>query len=191
MFWFNVILSVFPLVFFILFAYLAPESPYFYVGKNDFEAKRCLNTLRQVKLTYDVDDEIDEIKYEINKNQKGDFWNTIKQKYVVKGFIVALGLSSLQQLSGLAAILAYTQNIFDDAGSNFSPEISSIIIVGTVLFIASFGGPLIVDNRGRKFLLVCSSIGIITSESVLGLYFYIKERTTVSVEKVRQRNLLI
>nr|CAH7743813.1 unnamed protein product [Callosobruchus chinensis] len=184
MFWFNVILSVFPLVFFILFAYLAPESPYFYVGKNDFEAKKCLSTLRQhAKLTYDVDDEIEEIKCEINKNQKGDFWNTIKRKYVVKGFIVALGLSSLQQLSGLAAILAYTQNIFDDAGSNFSPEISSII-VGTVLFLASFGGPLIVDKRGRKFLLVCSSIGIITSESVLGVYFYLKERTTVSIENI-------
>lgn len=147
--WFNLTLVIFPIVFVVLFFLLAPESPYFYVNKNDYKAEECLTILRSRKENlYNVKEEIDEIKNEINKNKKGDIFNTLKKKYVIKGFFVALGLSSLQQLSGLGAILAYTQFIFEAAGTKLSADVSSII-VGIVLFLASFGGPLIVDRKGR------------------------------------------
>ncbi|KAJ8920264.1 hypothetical protein NQ315_011925 [Exocentrus adspersus] len=141
--WFNITLAVFPILFFVLFLLLAPESPYFYVGRGK-------NNL------YDVRGEIDEIKNEISKNQKGDILNTLKKRYVIKGFFIALGLSSVQQLSGLAAILAYTEFIFTAAGSKLAPDVSSII-VGVVLFLASFGGPLIVDRKGAYFYLLDNS----------------------------------
>ncbi|CAG9862160.1 unnamed protein product [Phyllotreta striolata] len=169
--WFNVILAVFPVVFFVLFLAIAPESPYYYVGRDDKMAEDCLNRLRGARLHYSAAEELQEIKNEKSKDQRGDFLNTLKKRYVVKGFFVALGLSVFQQLSGLGAILAYTQTIFDTAGANISPEISAII-VGLVLFLASFLGPLIVDRKGRKFLLVCSAIGCIISEGVMGVYFW-------------------
>lgn len=175
--WFNLTLVIFPIVFVVLFFLLAPESPYFYVNKNDYKAEECLTILRSRKENlYNVKEEIDEIKNEINKNKKGDIFNTLKKKYVIKGFFVALGLSSLQQLSGLGAILAYTQFIFEAAGTKLSADVSSII-VGIVLFLASFGGPLIVDRKGRKFLLICSSLGIIISEIILGTYFYLLDNS--------------
>lgn len=180
--YFNLILAVFPVMFFILFFILAPESPYYYVDRNDYKAEESLNILRRGRLNYNASDEIEEIKNEKLINRTGDIWNTIKKKYVIKGFIVALGLSSFQQLSGLGAILAYTEYIFAAAGTNFSPDVSSIII-GVVLFLASFGGPLIVDRKGRKFLLICSASGCMLSEAVLGLYFYLLDKS-VSLEKV-------
>lgn len=182
--WFNLILAVFPVIFVILFFWLAPESPYFYVGKDEYKAEESLKILRSGKSNlYNVKEEIDEIKNEINKNQKGDILNTLKRKYVIKGFFVALTLSSLQQLSGLGAILAYTQFIFEAAGTRVSADVSSII-VGIVLFLASFGGPLIVDRKGRKFLLLCSSLGIIISEIILGTYFYLLDNTEVNLNNV-------
>lgn len=182
--WFNLILCIFPTVFFVLFACLAPESPYFYVGKDDYKAELLLKSLRRGRLNYRAQDEIDEIKQEIRMNQKGDIWNTLSRRYVLKGFLVALTLSSLQQLSGLGPILAYTQNIFEDANTGVSSDISSIII-GVVLFLASFGGPLIVDRKGRKFLLLLSALGLIFSETILGLYFYLKDNTSVSLQSFR------
>lgn len=174
--YFNLALSVFPIMFFILFLYLAPESPYYYVNKNDYKAEESLKILRRGRLNYNAYDEIEEIKDEKAKNRTGDIWSTIKKKYVIKGFFVALGLSSFQQLSGLGAILAYTEFIFAAAGTTFSADVSSII-VGCVLFLASFTGPLIVDRKGRKFLLTCSALGCMISESVLGLYFYFLDKS--------------
>lgn len=180
---FNLVLSVFPIVFFVLFLYLAPESPYYYVNNNDYKAEESLKILRRGRLNYNAHDEIDEIKNEKAQNRTGDVWNTMKKKYVVKGFLVALGLSSFQQLSGLGAILAYTEYIFVAAGTKFSADVSSII-VGVVLFLASFGGPLIVDRKGRKFLLICSALGCMLSEAVLGLYFYMLDKSTVSLDNL-------
>lgn len=180
---FNLVLSVFPIVFFALFLYLAPESPYYYVNNNDYKAEESLKILRRGRLNYNAHDEIDEIKNEKAQNRTGDVWNTMKKKYVVKGFLVALGLSSFQQLSGLGAILAYTEYIFVAAGTKFSADVSSII-VGLVLFLASFGGPLIVDRKGRKFLLICSALGCMLSEAVLGLYFYMLDKSTVSLDNL-------
>ncbi|XP_074029120.1 trehalose transporter 1-like protein isoform X1 [Leptinotarsa decemlineata] len=182
-FWFNIILAIFPLVFFISFSILAPESPYFYVDKNDYKAELSLKKLRHGQLTFDAKNEIEEIKNEKLKNQEGDFINTLKKKYVIRGFSIALGLSCFQQLSGLGAILAYTEIIFKDAGTDVSADVASLI-VGIVLFLASFGGPLMVDRKGRKFLLICSATGMIVSLSVLGSYFYLKDETDVSVKNI-------
>ncbi|KAG5860680.1 hypothetical protein JTB14_006689 [Gonioctena quinquepunctata] len=179
--WFNIILAIFPVMFFISFLILAPESPYFHVDKDDHKAETILKKLRYERLNYDAHNEIEEIKYERLKNKEGDILNTIKKRYVIKGFIVALGLSCFQQLSGLGAILAYTEIIFSAAGTNVSADVAAII-VGVVLFLASFGGPLLVDRKGRKFLLICSASGLIISESVLGLYFYLQDKTNVSLD---------
>ncbi|XP_056635711.1 facilitated trehalose transporter Tret1-like [Diorhabda sublineata] len=179
--WFNIVLAIFPITFFIFFLLMAPESPYYFVNKDDERAERILRRLRRRKENYKAADEIQEIKLEKSRNQQGDIWNTLRKKYVIKGFLVALGLSSFQQLSGLGAILAYTEHIFQSAGTNIPAEISAII-VGFVLFLASFGGPLIVDKKGRKFLLLVSSIGCIVSQVILGLYFYLQDNSDSSLE---------
>ncbi|KAJ8936174.1 hypothetical protein NQ318_019055 [Aromia moschata] len=61
--WFNLTLAIFPLLFFALFFVLAPESPYFYVNKDDYKAEECLNILRTGKTKiYNAREEIEEIK---------------------------------------------------------------------------------------------------------------------------------
>lgn len=168
---YNLILFAFPLIFLICFISLAPESPYFHIKHNNYDqAKNCLRKLRSV---HEIDEEMEKIIKETQQNDDGDD-EPFLSKGVVKGFIIALFLSSFQQLSGLGPFLAYTQSIFEEAGSNISSDISSII-VGIVLFVASFFGPLIVDRKGRKFLLICSASGVLISEIFLGLYFYVKD----------------
>ncbi|XP_050499118.1 facilitated trehalose transporter Tret1-2 homolog isoform X1 [Diabrotica virgifera virgifera] len=179
--WFNIILAVFPISFLVIFLIIAPESPYYYVNKEDEKAEKILKKLRKTKSKYTATNEIEEIKREKARNVQGDIFNTLKKKYVIKGFLVALGLSSFQQLSGLGAILAYTEIIFGFAGTGLSNEVSAMI-VGVVLFLASFAGPLIVDRKGRKFLLTVSALGCIISEIILGAYFYLHEHSDVSLK---------
>ncbi|CAH0555866.1 unnamed protein product [Brassicogethes aeneus] len=168
---FNVILATLPLIFLVVFGFKAPESPYYYVKNDDsYKAEKSLKTLGlNNKIA------IHSIENEIESNRTKNVFNTLKTKNVIKGFIIALSLSSLQQLSGISAVLSYTEIIFRSGGSNFSAE-ESAIIVGVVLFLASFCGPLLVDRKGRKFLLICSASGMVVSQAILGVYFYLKDK---------------
>lgn len=174
--WFNLSLAIFPIVFLMLFPFVAPESPYYYVNKGQFI--KAEESLKRLRSTVELDDdELETIKNEIYQNKQSNILASFKSKHVIKGFIIGLGLSMLQQLSGIGAVLSYTEIIFQATGSHISSDVSSII-VGLVLFLASFGGPLIVDRKGRKFLLICSSSGMIVSQLFLGLYFYLQDHGT-------------
>ncbi|CAH1106321.1 unnamed protein product [Psylliodes chrysocephalus] len=67
-----------------------------------------------------------------------------------------------QQLSGIDAIVMY---IFKSAGSNLPSEICAII----------FGAPLVTMKFNRKFLLIVSSVGMIISETILGIYCILRD----------------
>lgn len=55
-------------------------------------------------------------------------WSNFKTKTTQKAFIIGIVLVSLNQFSGVATMLNYTANIFEEAGSSLSPNISTIIV---------------------------------------------------------------
>lgn len=174
--WFNISVAVFPILFLVLFPFVAPESPHYYVQKG--QLLQAEDSLKRLRSTDEVDEaELESIRNEIEENRQSNIIDSLRSRHVVKGFVIGLGLSMLQQLSGIGAVLSYTEIIFQATGSHISSDVSSII-VGVVLFLASFGGPLIVDRKGRKFLLICSSTGMIISQFFLGLYFYLQDHDT-------------
>ena len=65
---------------------------------------------------------------------------------------------AFQQLTGINLVLFNTQAIFDAAGSQVDPAVSTII-VGAVLFGISAITPLIVDRINRRTLLMASGAG--------------------------------
>lgn len=66
-----------------------------------------------------------------------------------KAFIIGTVLSLVNQFCGCFAILNYTANIFQEAGSNMSPNMSAIV-VGTIQFLGSVVATSLVDRAGRK-----------------------------------------
>lgn len=164
--WFNVTLAILPALFVITFGLVAPESPYYFVKKGN------IKKAEQVLLKLDLHEKmtIQAIEKEVERTSVKDIVRSLKSKHVQKGFLIALSLSSLQQLSGISAVLSYTEIIFRGGGTELNAE-ESAIVVGVVLFLASFCGPLLVDRRGRKFLLICSSLGMVVSQIVLGIYY--------------------
>ncbi|KAL3269493.1 hypothetical protein HHI36_008560 [Cryptolaemus montrouzieri] len=170
-FWFNIFLLIFPICFFISFLFIAPESPYYYVMKKEYtKASKAIQILRSNYQNSEL--ELNSIRMELETSQKGDIWNTLTEKHAIKGSIIALMLTSFQQLSGYAVFIPYTQTIFEQAGSKIDPAISSIL-VGLVAFFASFLCPSVIDKRGRRFVLIISLTGIIISEIIFGSYYYL------------------
>ncbi|KAJ8920257.1 hypothetical protein NQ315_011918 [Exocentrus adspersus] len=143
---FNLMLAVFPVLYLVLFFVLAPET-----------------------LQHDRGD----VKVKIEE-RRGTFLDIFRSKGTVKAFIIAVGLMTFQQFSGINAVLFFAQDIFEAAGASLEPEICSIII-GCTQLAASLLSPPAVERLGRKFLLLLSIIGIIVSEVPLGVYSYLKD----------------
>ncbi|XP_063918717.1 facilitated trehalose transporter Tret1-like [Zophobas morio] len=172
---FNIVLAAIPAAFFVLFLLMGPESPYYLISVNKMEqAQESLMKLRSNNKKA-VENEMSYIKSELQENKDNtsiiDFF---KSRIYMKGLVISFVLILTQQLSGINAILFYTEEIFQDAGANgLSPEVSSIII-GLVVFLSSFGTPFLVDRLGRKLLLLVSLLGVSLAHVTFGVYFYFK-----------------
>lgn len=96
-----------------------------------------------------------------------------------KGIFIGVVLISVNQLSGLFAFLNYTANIFDDAGSSFTPN-TSAIVVGSLLCIGSLVSLTLVDKFSRKFLYSVTTVGNLIGLLMMAVYSYYKMEENVS-----------
>lgn len=67
----------------------------------------------------------------------------------------------------------FTATIFQESGSNLSPNVSSII-VGVILIIGSMMPTLLVDRLGRKLMMSLSALGTSIGLSFYGAYTLLK-----------------
>ncbi|KAK9890879.1 hypothetical protein WA026_012223 [Henosepilachna vigintioctopunctata] len=176
MLWFNMFILIFPVTFFISFLFIAPESPYYYARKKDYiKASKSIERLRSGKHYHNAELELKTICDELDNAQTGDILRTITRKYAIKGSLIAIMLTTFQQLSGYAVFMPYTQTIFLEVGSDIDSAVCSIM-VGSISFFSSFVCPFVIDKKGRRFVLITSLLGIITSEIVFGIYYYLSDQ---------------
>lgn len=171
---FNLACVAIPLLFLFIFFMYVPESPHYLIGIGDKEAAE--RALQKLRCSNNVDKELETIKRNVEESlaNKASFFDIFKSKGLTKALIISLALVTFQQFSGINVILFYTQTIFEATGSTIPPEISTIV-TGIVQIIGSFLTPIFVEKKGKRFLLLCSAIGMTISEIVLGIYFYLKE----------------
>lgn len=102
---------------------------------------------------------------------------TIRDLFTVptnrRGFTISVMLMFFQQFSGINAVIFYTVEIFESAGSTMNANISTII-VGVVQVLMTFAAAVLVERAGRKILLIQSSAIMGICLAVLGIYFNLK-----------------
>lgn len=153
-----------------------PESPIYYLSKNNREAAvQALMKIRGQSHS-GVQDELEkmvaDVEVTLSKTAKiSDIWAT---KGNIKAMYVSCALVFFQQFCGINAVLFYMDSIFSAAGSDIKPHISTIII-GVVQMGASFVTPFVVDRLGRRFLLLISSCGTTIALGLLGMFFILKD----------------
>lgn len=91
-----------------------------------------------------------------------------------RGFLICIMLMFFQQFSGINAVIFYSVQIFQSAGSKLDPSVCSII-VGVVQVLMTFASAALVERAGRKILLLISSSVMCLCLGVLGVYFYMKD----------------
>ncbi|XP_068152375.1 facilitated trehalose transporter Tret1-2 homolog isoform X1 [Drosophila tropicalis] len=91
-----------------------------------------------------------------------------------KGLIISMLLMLFQQFSGINAVIFYTVQIFESAGSTLNAS-SCSIVVGIVQVIMTLTSSLLIERAGRKILLLFSSTVMTICLAILGAYFNIKD----------------
>lgn len=81
-------------------------------------------------------------------------------------------LLAVNQFSGAFAISSYAETIFKDTGSTVDPQMSSIVMAATQV-VGTYTASQLMDNVGRKVLLVVSFSGAIVSLLITGTYSYL------------------
>jgi SP family facilitated glucose transporter-like MFS transporter 8 len=138
------------------------------------QATKSLKWLRGDQ--YDPTEEIAELQNDIEdrKAQTLTFTQAMSRKTTIRGLIISLGLMFFQQVSGINAVIFYTNDIFGAANTGIKPELATII-VGVMQVVATFVATVIVDRAGRRILLLISDAVMAICTLVLGIYFYIQE----------------
>ncbi|RZF43733.1 hypothetical protein LSTR_LSTR009156 [Laodelphax striatellus] len=171
----SIICGVTPIVFMLCFVWM-PESPAYLVSKGkDEEARRALRWLRGPDYQHEVELSLMKDSMENQKRNQASFMDVISDKVILKAFVLSLGMMVFQQLSGVNAVIFYSGQIFESAGSSLSSQMASIVI-GVMQVSATYCSTLLVERTGRRFLLLLSDSVMAICLLVLGIYFHYQEQ---------------
>lgn len=109
----------------------------------------------------------------------------LRRKYVVP-FILACVILTCNQLTGINSIIGYNTTILLQGGlSDYQAHFGSLFF-SIVNFGITMVGVVLVDRKGRKFLLSLGSAGIILSLVGTGILFYRTQARQVDVKQAIQ-----
>ena len=102
----------------------------------------------------------------------------LRRKYVIP-FVLACVILACNQATGINSIIGYNTNILLQSGLSDVQAHWGYVLFTIVNFLTTIGGVLLVDRKGRKFLLSVGTAGIIVSLICTGLLFRQTERLRV------------
>ena len=117
-------------------------------------------------------------KAQASASGKGHKESILSRKYVVP-FVLACIILACNQATGVNSIIGYNATILIQAGLNDKQAHLGYVVLTLVNFLMTMIGVLLVDRKGRKFLLSLGSAGIIASLVAVGMVFHQTERQRV------------
>lgn len=150
-----------------------PESPRYLTKIGN--TKKALNVLTRFRGSRrDAELEISHIE-KASQKKRGN-WKELFQRAVRPALLAGVGVTVIQQITGINTIIYYAPTIFKFGG--FSSDQSALYAtawVGLINVLMTFVAIYLLDKVGRKPLLFFGLAGMVTSLSVLGLWFYVAD----------------
>jgi MFS family permease len=109
----------------------------------------------------------------------------LRRKYVVP-FVLACVILACNQATGINSIIGYNTNILLQAGLSDVQAHWGYVLFTMVNFLMTIGGVMLVDRKGRKFLLSIGTAGIIVALLCTGVLFRRTEKLRVNARDAVQ-----
>uniref|UniRef100_A0A1B6F3Z9 Major facilitator superfamily (MFS) profile domain-containing protein n=1 Tax=Cuerna arida TaxID=1464854 RepID=A0A1B6F3Z9_9HEMI len=171
-------------IFFFIAFIFQPESPYYYLMKNDVHnASKSLTWLLQSS-EEEVDKELERMQKCVEEDQQRKVvWNELVATPTDRKALWILFLVGfLRQYCGIIPLSAYSTQTLKAAGDSFliSPD-NCTIIMGIMMVIGSIGSVFTLDVFGRKSLLYfsCSLSGICMFSA--GTFYLLKSHSSLEM----------
>lgn len=152
--------------------FFVPESPAYLLSQKRFnEARLSLQFLRGHEY---IETELGDLQItlEASANNVASFKSLATKGQYLKPLLISMVLMFGQQLSGVNAVLFFSVNIFEAAGTSLNSFIENIILAGVQVF-ATILAALFIDRLGRRILLIFSALVMSVAAFGLGTYFWI------------------
>jgi MFS family permease len=178
-----------PGILFVIGSFLVAESPrwLFRRGKRQAASEALLRS----RSTDQAQTELQEME-EISAAEKTGTStgskvkeSLLRRKYVIP-FMLACVILACNQTTGINSIIGYNTNILLQSGLSDIEAHWGYVIFTLMNFLMTIGGVLLVDRKGRKFLLSLGSAGIIVSLILTALLFRQPEKLRVDARNAVQ-----
>jgi len=171
-----------PGVLFVIGSLMLAESPRWLLRRGKKEAAYA--ALLRSRTTAQADVELKEMQDVLTAERSkatsavktGD--SLLRRKYVIP-FVLACIILACNQATGINSIIAYNTNILLQSGLSDIAAHWGYVVFTLVNFLVTFGGVMLVDRKGRKFLLTLGTAGIIVSVICTGMLFRGTEKQRV------------
>jgi SP family xylose:H+ symportor-like MFS transporter len=162
--------EAFPALAFFFLLFHNPRSPRWLVAKDCIdEAKSVLEKCSTD--TNNIAEEIQAIKTSLDI-EHGSLQESFLNKKYIKPLMLAIVIAMFNQLSGINAILYFSPRIFKMAGAGSESALLQAVAVGGINMIMTMIALAIIDNFGRKKLMLVGSVGYILSLGTTAWAFY-------------------
>lgn len=150
----------------LLAAYPVPHSARWLisVGRREDAAE----SIRKVRGPDEVDAQLAAIEADLS-DQPSSQWSDLLVGGARRALVIAVGLAIIQQITGINAVIYYSNEILAEAGFETASAQAgaSLIAVGLVNVLATFIALAFVDRLGRRPLLMAGMTGMLAG--LLGL----------------------
>jgi SP family galactose:H+ symporter-like MFS transporter len=164
--------SAVPAVLLLIVIVPMPDTPRWFMSKN--RRDEAAKSLHKIRPDVDVDAALDEIEaaaHEEDDNRAS--WAEVFSKRLRKPLMVGIGLAVFQQITGINAIIYYSDKIFAAAGFSTPADQASASTwaIGAVNVLATLIAVAYVDRFGRRPLLFAGLVGMAASLTTVGIAF--------------------
>ncbi len=109
----------------------------------------------------------------------------LRRKYVIP-FLLACAILACNTATGVNSIIGYNTGILIESGLSDLSAHWGYVIFTCVNFLMTSVGMALVDRKGRRFLIILGTAGIIVAESFVGILFKTTESGSVDCRSAVQ-----
>jgi len=176
-----------PGILFVIGSLMVAESPRWLLRRGNKESAHA--ALLRSRTTEQADLELREMEEitvaEKNKGGSSTRESLLRRKYVIP-FILACVILACNQATGINSIIGYNADILLQSGLSDFASHWGYFFFQIINFVVTFGGVMLVDRKGRKFLLAVGTGGIIISLACTAVLFRGNEKERVDASSAVQ-----
>ena len=174
-----------PGILFVIGSFLVSESPRWLYrrGRKDAALRALLRSRSAAQARVELQ-EMEDISGSEGKpvNATGKNPESLFQRKYFLPFVLACVILACNQATGVNSIIGYNATILIQAGLSDRQAHLGYVILTVVNFLMTIGAIVLVDRKGRKFLLSLGSAGVIVSLLSVGLVFHRTEAQRVDAK---------